>query len=116
MQIHSYENKLRDLETQLKLERDEHLAEADSLNAQIRSLKKTIEEQMEEYRDLMDVKIKLDTEIAAYRKLLEAEEIRWDLRSECASCTSNVILVVSCATEIDLQIVHFWNDVLYNCS
>lgn len=74
--IHSYENKLRDLETQLKLERDEHLAEADSLNAQIRSLKKTIEEQMEEYRDLMDVKIKLDTEIAAYRKLLEAEEIR----------------------------------------
>ena len=76
MQIHSYENKLRDLENQLKLERDEHLADADSLNAQIRSLKKTIEEQMEEYRDLMDVKIKLDTEIAAYRKLLEAEEIR----------------------------------------
>nr|AEP27819.1 Hau-lamin2 [Helobdella sp. Austin] len=74
--LHDYETIIRDLEIRLKAAKDEHAAELDSLNVQIRLLKKTIEEQMEEYRDLMDTKIKLDTEIAAYRKLLESEESR----------------------------------------
>ena len=74
--MRNYESKIHDLEGLLQAEKESHHASVQALNAQIKGLNKTIEEQMLEYRDLMDMKIKLDNEIGAYRKLLEVEEDR----------------------------------------
>lgn len=46
---------------------------------EIADLRATIEEQSQEYADILEVKIKLDNEIATYRKLLETEEERYKL-------------------------------------
>ena len=44
---------------------------------EIRELRESMEEQLAQYEDLMGVKVALDMELAAYRKLLEGEEVRW---------------------------------------
>ena len=75
-QNQGYESRIRDLESKLKLEQDSHAIDQDTLNSEIQRLRKAMEDQLVEYRDLMDIKFQLDAEIAAYRKLLESEETR----------------------------------------
>lgn len=57
-------------------EREEFRMRLAQKDDEIAELRLTLEEQMQEYSDLLDIKIRLDREIDAYRKLLESEETR----------------------------------------
>ena len=76
LQNQNYEARLSDLENELRREKENHSVELYSLRKENEQLKIVVDDQMTAYRDLMNVKIQLNTEIATYRKLLESEETR----------------------------------------
>lgn len=45
-------------------------------DTEIIDLRQALDDQTKEYADLLDIKLRLDSEIEAYRKLLEGEEER----------------------------------------
>jgi len=95
LQNQNSESRIRDLEDQLRRQQEAHSIERDTLNNEIQRLRKAIDDQLMEYRDLMDIKIQLDSEIAAYRKLLESEETRFTL--------INLIIVRALVAEFDAK-------------
>jgi len=76
LQNQSNEARIRELEDLLRKEKEARSIERDTLTTEIDRLRKAVDDQLMEYRDLMDMKIQLDAEISAYRKLLESEETR----------------------------------------
>jgi Intermediate filament protein len=61
----------------LNAERERSASDKMVLESEIRRLRDEASVMLNEYQDLMDIKVALDTEIKAYQALLSSEETRF---------------------------------------
>ncbi|XP_067301479.1 lamin L3 isoform X3 [Pseudorasbora parva] len=73
------EARVQELEQMLDRERQSHQHRLSQKEQEMADLRQKMQEQLEEYQNLLDVKLMLDMEINAYRKMLEGEEKRLNL-------------------------------------
>lgn len=78
-QASAAEDRIRELEETVAGERDKFRKMLDAKEREMMEMRDMMQQQLAEYQELLDVKLALDMEISAYRKLLEGEEERLKL-------------------------------------
>lgn len=78
-QASAAEDRIRELEETMAGERDKFRKMLDAKEREMTEMRDVMQQQLAEYQELLDVKLALDMEINAYRKLLEGEEERLKL-------------------------------------
>ncbi|KAJ8782505.1 hypothetical protein J1605_010029 [Eschrichtius robustus] len=78
-QANAAEDRIRELEETVAGERDKFRKMLDAKEREMTEMRDVMQQQLAEYQELLDVKLALDMEISAYRKLLEGEEERLKL-------------------------------------
>ncbi|CAI9738632.1 70 kDa neurofilament protein-like [Octopus vulgaris] len=84
-EVANLKRKIKFLESELEESENKRATEGENYRTEINSLRMELEIMLKELQDLMDAKLSLELEIAAYRKLLEGEEGRMSMKSIATS-------------------------------